>query len=176
MRAPCTPDKLGSVQSIHRSQLLRVTFELKASFAVRHRIAVVSSAALLTLAGATGIAEAQPAGLYAPSAVVLAVAQGEGQAEGEGTVVRASTLSCAPTAQGTHPDPEAACEALAATAGTLDTLLDDPDSNRACPMHYDPVTVTAVGVWQGSRISWEHTFSNACVMSATFNGNALFAF
>ncbi|MEU9182655.1 SSI family serine proteinase inhibitor [Streptomyces sp. NPDC048550] len=142
------------------------------SIAVRYRIAAVSAAALLSLTGATGIAEAQPASLYAPSAVVLAVAKGENAA----TVVRASALSCAPTAQGTHPDPQAACSALAATAGSLDTLLAAPDTNRACPMHYDPVTVTADGVWKGSRISWKHTFSNACVMSATFNGNAVFAF
>ncbi|MEU9304062.1 SSI family serine proteinase inhibitor [Streptomyces sp. NPDC048269] len=139
---------------------------------MRHRIAAVSAAALLTLAGATGVAEAQPAGLYAPSAVVLTIAQGEDAA----TVVRASALSCAPTAQGTHPDPQAACAALAATAGTLDTLLAAPDSNRACTMQYAPVTVTADGVWRGSRISWKHTFSNACTMSATFNGNAVFAF
>ncbi len=139
---------------------------------MRHRIAVVSATALLTLAGATGMAEAQPASLYAPSAVVLTVAQGEDAA----TVVRASTVSCAPTAQGTHPDPKAACAALAATAGTLDTLLAAPDANRACPMHYDPVTVTADGVWKGSRISWKHTFSNTCTMSATLNGNAVFAF
>ncbi|MFD9303458.1 subtilase-type protease inhibitor [Streptomyces sp. NPDC060048] len=118
------------------------------------------------------MAEARPAGLYAPSAVVLTVAQGEDAA----TVVRAATLSCAPTAQGTHPDPKAACAALAATAGTLDVLLTAPDSDRACPMHYDPVTVTADGVWQGSRISWKHTFSNACTMSATFDENAVFAF
>ncbi|MEU4731428.1 subtilase-type protease inhibitor [Streptomyces sp. NPDC023588] len=139
---------------------------------MRHRIAAVSAAALLTLAGATGIAEAQPASLYAPSAMVLTVAQGEDAA----TVVRASTLSCAPTAQGTHPDPKAACAALAATHGTFDALLAAPDTNRACPMHYAPVTVTADGVWQGSRISWKHTFSNSCVMSATFNENAVFAF
>lgn len=139
---------------------------------MRHRIAAVSAATLLTLAGVTGIAEAKPASLYAPSAVVLAVAQGEDAA----TVARASALSCAPTAQGTHPDPKAACAALAATAGTLDTLLAAPDSNRACPMHYDPVTVTADGVWQGKRISWKHTFSNSCAMAATFNGNAVFAF
>ncbi|OEJ35102.1 SSI family serine proteinase inhibitor [Streptomyces subrutilus] len=139
---------------------------------MRHRIATVSAAVLLTLAGATGIAQAQPASLYAPSAVVLTVAQGEDA----DTVERASTLSCAPTAQGTHPDPKAACTALAATAGTFDTLLAAPDRNRACPMHYAPVTVTAEGVWQGSRISWKHTFSNACTMSATLNGNAVFAF
>ncbi|MET9961750.1 subtilase-type protease inhibitor [Streptomyces sp. NPDC006326] len=139
---------------------------------MRHRIAAVSAAALLTLAGATGIAEAQPAGLYAPSAVVLTVGQGEDAA----TAVRAVTVSCAPTAQGTHPDPKAACAALAATSGTLDALLAAPDSHRACPMHYAPVTVTADGVWQGSRISWKHTFANACTMSATLNGNAVFAF
>ncbi|GHB50971.1 subtilase-type protease inhibitor [Streptomyces cirratus] len=139
---------------------------------MRHRIAAVSAAALLTVAGATGIAEAKPASLYAPSAVVLAVGQGENGV----TVVRAATLSCAPTAQGTHPDPKAACTALAATAGSLDTLLAAPDRHRVCPMHYDPVTVTADGVWQGSRISWKHTFANACAMSATFNGNPVFAF
>ncbi|THA51474.1 serine protease [Streptomyces sp. A1136] len=124
------------------------------------------------MAGATGIAEAKPASLYAPSAVVLTIGQGDNGA----TVVRASTLSCAPTAQGTHPDPKAACTALAATAGAFDTLLAAPDSNRVCPMIYDPVTVTADGVWQGRRVSWKHTFSNSCAMSATFNGNALFSF
>ncbi|MET9800432.1 subtilase-type protease inhibitor [Streptomyces sp. NPDC006368] len=139
---------------------------------MRRHIAAVSAATLLGLACATGVAEARPASLYAPSAVVLTVTQGED----ETTVVRASTLSCAPTAQGTHPDPEAACAALAATAGTLDALLAAPDSNRACPMHYDPVTVTADGVWQGRRISWKHTFSNTCAMSVTFNGNPVFAF
>ncbi|MCB5168333.1 subtilase-type protease inhibitor [Streptomyces bambusae] len=139
---------------------------------MRHRIAAVSAAALLALAGATGIAQAQPASLYAPSAVVLAVYQGDEAT----TAVRASTLSCAPTALGTHPDPEAACTALAATAGTLDTLLASPDENRACPMHYDPVTVTADGVWQGTRIAWKHTFSNSCAMSQTLNGNPVFAF
>lgn len=172
VHSPFEPDKLGGVQSTYRSQQLRATFELKESSVVRHRIAVVSSAALLAMAGATGIAQAQPASLYAPSAVVLAVAQGE-QAT---TFVRASALSCAPTAQGTHPDPEAACAALAATNGTLDALLAAPDQDRACPMHYDPVTVTADGVWQGKHISWKHTFSNSCVMASTLNGNAVFAF
>ncbi|MEV6580944.1 subtilase-type protease inhibitor [Streptomyces sp. NPDC051582] len=139
---------------------------------MRHRIAAVTAAALLPLAGATGIAEAQPASLYAPSAVVLAVAPGGDDA----AVSRAVTLSCAPTAQGTHPDPQGACAALAATGGSLNQLLAAPDRGRACPMHYDPVTITADGVWKGGRISWKHTFSNACTMSATLNGNAAFSF
>ncbi|MFF8288942.1 subtilase-type protease inhibitor [Streptomyces sp. NPDC016309] len=140
---------------------------------MRRHIAAVSATALLSLACATGAAEAKPSSLYAPSAMVLTIAKGAGDAA---TVVRASTLSCAPTAQGTHPNPEAACAALAATAGTFDTLLASPDTGRACPMHYDPVTVTADGVWQGSRVSWKHTFSNTCTMSVTFNGNPVFAF
>ncbi|MGW6940747.1 SSI family serine proteinase inhibitor [Streptomyces xanthophaeus] len=116
------------------------------------------------------MAEAKPTSLYAPSAMVFTVTQGDD------TVVRATTLSCAPSAQGTHPDPAAACAALNATDGAFDGLLAAPDANRACPMHYDPVTVMAEGVWQGSRVAWKHTFSNACTMSATLNGNAVFAF
>ncbi|WP_235023632.1 subtilase-type protease inhibitor [Streptomyces sp. WAC05374] len=139
---------------------------------MRRHVAAASAVTLLALASATGVAEARPASLYAPSAVVLAVAQGDG----DGPVLRASTLSCEPTARGTHPDPKAACDALAATSGSLDTLLATPDTDRACPMHYDPVTITVDGVWQGSRIAWKHTFSNTCVMSATLNGNAVFAF
>ncbi|MFD3547319.1 subtilase-type protease inhibitor [Streptomyces sp. NPDC058655] len=119
------------------------------------------------------MAEAQPASLYAPSALVFTVAQGDDAAA---TVVRASTLSCAPSAQGTHPDPKGACAALKSTGGAFDRLLAAPNPDRACPMLYAPVTVTADGVWQGTRVAWKHTFSNACVMSATLNGNAVFAF
>ncbi|MFF2776138.1 subtilase-type protease inhibitor [Streptomyces sp. NPDC058052] len=139
---------------------------------MRHRIAAVSASALLVLAGSAGVAEAAPDSLYAPSALVLTVAQGDEQA----AVVRASTLSCAPTAQGTHPDPEAACAALAATSGSLDRLVAAPAPGRACPLHYDPVTVSADGVWQGKRVAWKHTFSNTCAMSVTLNGTRVFAF
>ncbi|MET9887356.1 subtilase-type protease inhibitor [Streptomyces sp. NPDC006430] len=141
---------------------------------MRHRLAAVSAAALLCLAGATGVAEAKPTSLYAPSAMVFTLGHGDDAATA--TVVRASTLSCMPTALGTHPDPEAACTALNSTGGSFDRLLAAPNPDRACPMHYDPVTITADGVWQGSRVAWKHTFSNACVMSATLNGNAVFAF
>ncbi|MFD3869291.1 subtilase-type protease inhibitor [Streptomyces sp. NPDC058623] len=119
------------------------------------------------------MAEARPTSLYAPSAMVFTVVQGDTATD---TALRASTLSCAPTASGTHPDPAAACGALNATGGAFDRLLAAPDPQRACPMHYDPVTVTADGVWQGSRVAWKHTFSNACAMNATLNGNAVFAF
>ncbi|MBW5484161.1 subtilase-type protease inhibitor [Streptomyces bambusae] len=120
------------------------------------------------------MAEAKPASLYAPSALVFAVASGDDAATG--TVLRASTLSCAPSAQGTHPDPKAACAALKATDGQFDGLLAAPNPDQVCPMHYAPVTVTVDGVWQGSRVAWKHTFANSCTMSATLNGNAVFSF
>ncbi|WP_371680714.1 subtilase-type protease inhibitor [Streptomyces sp. NBC_01276] len=142
---------------------------------MRHRLATVSAAALLCLAGTTGLAEAKPASPYAPSAMVFTVAQGDGAAIG-GTVLRAAVLSCAYTAEGTHPTPRAACDALNATGGELGHLLAAPDAGRVCPMLYDPVTVTADGVWRGSRVAWKHTFSNACEMSATLNGNPVYAF
>ncbi|MFD8981189.1 subtilase-type protease inhibitor [Streptomyces sp. NPDC059564] len=141
---------------------------------MRYRLATVSAAALLCLAGATGAAQAKPTSLYAPSAMVFSITQGDDAATG--TVLRATTLSCAYTAEGTHPAPRAACDALNATGGEFNRLLAAPNPDRACPMHYDPVTVTADGVWRGSRVAWQHTFSNACEMSATLNGNALYAF
>ncbi|WP_030771742.1 MULTISPECIES: subtilase-type protease inhibitor [unclassified Streptomyces] len=140
---------------------------------MRRRLATVSAAALLCLAGTAGVAEASPTSLYAPSAMVFTIAQGDDAA---GTVLRAAVLSCAYTAEGTHPDPRAACDALNATSGEFDRLLAAPDQGRVCPRHYDPVTVTADGVWHGERVAWKHTFSNACVMSATLNDNTLYAF
>ncbi|MFJ9648889.1 subtilase-type protease inhibitor [Streptomyces sp. NPDC101206] len=141
---------------------------------MRPRLAAVSVAALLCLAGATGAAEAAPASLYAPSAVVLTITQGDDA--GTGTVLRATVLNCAYTAEGTHPDPRAACDALNATDGELNRLVATQTPDRACPLHYDPVTITADGVWRGSRLAWKHTFSNGCAMSAGLNGNALYAF
>ncbi|MCX5276522.1 subtilase-type protease inhibitor [Streptomyces virginiae] len=141
---------------------------------MRRRLATVSAAALLCLAGTAGLAEASPTSLYAPSAMVFTVTQGDDAATG--TVLRAVVLSCAYTAEGTHPDPRAACDALNETGGEFDRLLAAPNPGRVCPRHYDPVTVTADGVWHGERVSWKHTFSNGCVMSATLNDNALYAF
>ncbi|URN14642.1 MULTISPECIES: subtilase-type protease inhibitor [Streptomyces] len=135
---------------------------------MRHRIAAVSAAALLTLAGASGVAQAQPSGSDAPSAVVLTVAKG--------TEAETATLSCAPTVGGTHPNPQAACAELAATNGDFGMLLASPDQDRYCPMYYDPITVTMSGVWKGEKVAWKHTFSNACVMSTTLNGSTVFSF
>ncbi|MFF6833991.1 subtilase-type protease inhibitor [Streptomyces sp. NPDC012438] len=140
------------------------------------RSAAILSAALLCLVGTAGAAEAGSTSLYAPSAVVLSIGKGAGS--GPVTVLRAATLSCMPGPGGTHPDPEAACAELKTrfAGGGFDGLLAAPNPDRACPQHFDPVTVTVDGVWEGTRTSWQHTFSNACVMGVTLNGGETFAF
>ncbi|MER7759778.1 subtilase-type protease inhibitor [Streptomyces sp. NPDC097619] len=134
-------------------------------FIARSLGAVAAAAALTALAtagGLTGTAGAAPAGtasLYSPSALVLSVTAGEDPAEG--TVLRAVTLSCAPTPGGTHPDPQAACAELLATGAGLDTITAQ-GSEAPCTREWDPVTVTADGVWQGRRLAYSHTFGNRC--------------
>ncbi|MEU3724065.1 subtilase-type protease inhibitor [Streptomyces sp. NPDC031705] len=120
------------------------------------------------------MAEAKPANPSSPSAMVFSVVRGADAATG--TVLRATVLSCAYAAEGTHPAPRAACDALNATGGEFDRLLAAPLPDRPCPRQYDPVTVTADGVWRGRHLTWSHTFPNACEMSATLNDNALYAF
>ncbi|MEV0263250.1 subtilase-type protease inhibitor [Streptomyces sp. NPDC050617] len=125
-------------------------------------IALAAALAVTGLAGASTIASAapvQPKSLYAPSALVLTV--GEGEHAANTTVRRAVTLSCTPTASGTHPAAKAACAELTAAGGKFDVLA-EPASDRACPHVWNPVVVTVDGVWEGARVSYEHTFANAC--------------
>ncbi|MER5731991.1 subtilase-type protease inhibitor [Streptomyces sp. NPDC002138] len=135
--------------------------------------AAMALTALAALAG-TGAADAAPSGtesLYAPSALVLGVTAGDNAREG--TVLRAVTLVCAPRPSGTHPNPAAACSELLAAAGQADTITAG-GAGAMCSKEWDPVTVTADGVWQGKRFSYDHTFGNRCALR---NGSgALFAF
>ncbi|MEW2635788.1 subtilase-type protease inhibitor [Streptomyces sp. NPDC048389] len=108
-------------------------------------------------------AAATPHSLYAPSAMVLTTGRGESAATA--TVERAVTLTCNPTAGGTHPDAEAACADLERAHGRPALTLND-DPARACPHIYAPVTLTADGVWEGHRISYEQTFPNSCVANS----------
>jgi hypothetical protein len=120
-----------------------------------------------------GTAFADSHTLYAPSALVLTVAHGENAAAA--SPARAVTLSCEPTPFGTHPSPKGACDQLAAAQGDFTRLA--PDGNGLpgmCSMRYDPVVVTAQGVWRGQRVAYERTFGNACVKNA--EGGAVFAF
>lgn len=126
----------------------------------------VSSAAMgltaltaLAGSGAAGAAPSAAEGLYAPSALVLSVTDGDDAASG--TVLRAVTLVCAPSPGGTHPAPAAACAELQANAPELDALA-EPRPGAACTREWSPVTVTVEGVWQGRRMSYSYTYANPC--------------
>jgi hypothetical protein len=122
------------------------------------------------LSGTATAAPAAPGSLYAPSALVLTVGEGENAA----TAVpqRAVTLSCTPSATGSHPAPATACAELFEAGGDFTALGTTTD--RFCPMVHDPVVVTATGVWDGRRVHFERTYGNACLMGA--EGTEVFAF
>ncbi|AWI29666.1 protease inhibitor protein [Streptomyces sp. ICN441] len=141
-----------------------------------HTLGATASAAALVLSGlAAGTAHADAAGdtgLYAPSALVLTV--GRGEAAATATVERAVTLNCAPAPSGTHPSPRAACRELNTVDGEFAML--NGTSGRPCTRQWDPVTITAAGVWQGKRVDWSATYGNSCEMRESMNGSAVFAF
>ncbi|MFE1754530.1 protease inhibitor [Streptomyces anandii] len=103
-----------------------------------------------------------PASLYAPSALVLTV--GHGATAAAATPERAVTLNCAPSASGTHPAAPEACAELRAVDGDFDALTARP--GVMCTKIWNPVVVTAQGVWQGKRVSFERTFANECMKDA----------
>jgi subtilisin inhibitor-like len=111
-------------------------------------------------AQAAAAAQAAPAPSAAkPSVLTLTVAHGEHAATA--TQPRSVTLTCGDgTAAGTHPTPQAACAQLRAVHGDVRAL--QPEDRTLCPMIYDPVVVTAVGVWEGRRVRYERVFANPC--------------
>ncbi|GAA2222565.1 hypothetical protein GCM10010232_03770 [Streptomyces amakusaensis] len=119
-----------------------------------------------------GAAAGRTARLYAPSALVLSV--GKGTDPMSAAVERAVTLGCTPRAHGTHPSPAAACGELRSVDGEF-AALPTALPQTLCTREYDPVTVTADGVWQGERVAWTATYNNGCEMGAYLPG-ALFSF
>jgi hypothetical protein len=119
-------------------------------------------------------AHSAPASLYAPSALVLTTGHGESAATT--TPERAVTLNCAYTTTGTHPDPRQACADLDRVNGNLDRLatLRANETGQACTKEYRPIVVTVEGVWRGTRVNYEHTFSNSCIKET--HGASAFAF
>ncbi|WP_327121300.1 subtilase-type protease inhibitor [Streptomyces sp. NBC_01341] len=141
------------------------------------RVGVIITASTLAMGGtaAVGVAEAGPArsaGLYAPSALVLSVGKADAASV---TVQRAVTLSCAPRPGGTHPAPGAACSELRAVEGEF-AQLTRPQSQGNCTRQWDPLVLSATGVWQGRNVSWSATFGNECEMRASLAEGSVFSF
>ncbi|MFE9023807.1 subtilase-type protease inhibitor [Streptomyces sp. NPDC007808] len=131
--------------------------------------------ALLTTAVAGPLsvpAHSAPASLYAPSALVMTVGQGEQAATA--TPERAVTVNCAYTTSGTHPAPRKACADLDRVNGDFDRLATLRGNEQPCTREYRPIVVTVQGVWRGTRVNYEHTFANSCIKET--QGASAFAF
>ncbi|MFD5904862.1 subtilase-type protease inhibitor [Streptomyces microflavus] len=143
----------------------------------RHAIFATIAASTLVFGGlAATSAHAAPAkaeSLYAPSALVLTVAQGEDPLTA--TVQRAVTLTCTPSAEGTHPAPEAACKELESVGGRF-TQLARTTPDRMCTRQWNPVVITAHGVWHGKRVTFSTTYGNACELAGSMNDSAVYSF
>jgi hypothetical protein len=101
-------------------------------------------------------AAAQPRSLYAPSVLVLTVAQGTDPEP----VQRAVALRCTPRG-GDHPAPERACRALDRVDGDFTRLT---PGRWTCTLEYRPLTVTARGVWRGRLVGRTATYPNRCAL------------
>jgi hypothetical protein len=72
---------------------------------------------------------------------------------------RVVTLTCDPDG-GSHPHVSEACTRLRAVDGDFTKLR----GTGICPLVWDPVTVTASGVWHDRVINWQRTYSNKCFL------------
>ncbi|AJT68050.1 subtilase-type protease inhibitor [Streptomyces chattanoogensis] len=122
---------------------------------------VLGSLATTAQAADTPAQTFRSGGLYAPTELVMTVGQGETRETA--TVERAVTLSCTPRATGSHPNPQAACAQLRSLSGDF-TAVTGATTQRVCTKEWDPIVVTADGVWQGRRVSYTYTFANSCTM------------
>ncbi|NUP04419.1 MAG: protease inhibitor SIL-V5 [Nonomuraea sp.] len=76
---------------------------------------------------------------------------------------RHGVLDCTPGQ--VLPANDAACAALEQVGGNPARLSGRTDV--FCTTDYDPVSVEARGVWDGTRYRYSQTFSNACQLAVT---------
>ncbi|WP_425581771.1 SSI family serine proteinase inhibitor [Streptosporangium vulgare] len=98
------------------------------------------------------------------------------------TIVRGPTISpptqvavlqCSPLVGGTHPKAREACVALAPKDGDVGKFT--PPARTFCPWLYEPVTISAVGVWDDRFSLSSQTFGNSCLLSSSLGAVAGFA-
>ncbi|MEU4832041.1 SSI family serine proteinase inhibitor [Streptosporangium sp. NPDC023615] len=104
---------------------------------------------------------ARTGGAAVNRALVLAISQGPVISPTNRVVV----LQCAPLGGGTHPRTRNACASLLPVNGDVGKFK--PSTKTFCPLIYDPVTMSAVGVWDGRFALSSQTFSNSCLLRAT---------
>ncbi|MFG1877518.1 SSI family serine proteinase inhibitor [Sphaerisporangium sp. NPDC049003] len=92
-------------------------------------------------------------------ALLLTIAKGETATPSDRVVL----LQCA-SPGGTHPRATEACRLLEPVKGDLGDLKISSDT--ACAKRYEPMTVSASGMWDGHHLYFERTFGNPCELRA----------
>lgn len=77
----------------------------------------------------------------------------------DGTTAQTWTLNCSPDG-GTHPDPAAACAALA-EAGT-EPFAAVPRGQTCTQQYGGPQTATVTGTWRGAKLAGTFNRKNGC--------------
>ncbi len=95
---------------------------------------------------------------FSARALVLTLSQGAVPLSSTHTAV----LQCSPVYGGTHPKTREACATLEPASG--DVRRFKPAVGLICPLIYEPVTVSAVGVWKSRFTMSSQTFGNSCQM------------
>ncbi|MFI6508398.1 SSI family serine proteinase inhibitor [Streptosporangium sp. NPDC050855] len=107
-------------------------------------------------------------GLVLGRAVVLSINQGATISP----TTRVVVLQCTPIRGGTHPKSQNACAALIRVNGDVGKIK--PSTKAFCPLIYDPVTISAGGIWDGRFYVSSQTFSNNCLLRSSLGDIAVF--
>jgi hypothetical protein len=73
-----------------------------------------------------------------------------------GEPIASASLTCPPDGS-SHPNPVAACEQLSRADGHIEGIPEDPGP---CTREFNPVIVTASGMWNGEPRHYKQEFSN----------------
>jgi hypothetical protein len=69
-------------------------------------------------------------------------------------------LTCDPVA-GTHPDAQLACYQLEQVDGDI-AHMPGTEAHIFCPMIFQPIEVSATGLWRGHTVLFQDKYTNSC--------------
>jgi hypothetical protein len=138
---------------MHRHRLLGAALIISAAL-----LPATASAASATLPdSATSVVDTTVKTTSARSLLLLTVTATDATPHSARSVV----LTCEPSG-GTHPKAEPSCSQLSATGGKI--TAEPFTEGRYCPKIFQPVTASAAGWWTGSRVGYQETFANSCLL------------
>jgi hypothetical protein len=110
-------------------------------------------AGAVALCAAAVCVTAVPAAAAMPSTLTLS-------ATTDGQAPHLVQLTCDP-AGGTHPDAQTACMQLSQVDGDI-AHLPGTEAHIFCPMIFQPITVSATGLWRGRTVLFQDKYTNSC--------------